>query len=71
LVSGLEDNTIARVYDYKDGSLIIDVVDIKTNRLLWEGKGNAEIMQQPKDPDEAIGKAVEKIMNEFPQRSTN
>ena len=65
------DNTIARVYDYKDGSLIIDVVDIKTNRLLWEGKGNAEIMQQPKDPDEAIGNAVAKIMNTFPQKNTN
>ena len=65
------DNAVARIYDYKDGSLIIDVVDIKTNRLLWEGKGNAEMIQQPKNPDEAIGKAVAKIMNAFPPRSTN
>ena len=56
---------------YKDGSLMIHVVDVKTNRLLWEGIGNAEMLQQPKNPDEAISKAVAKIMEAFPQRSAN
>jgi hypothetical protein len=52
---------------YKEGSLIIEVVDTKTNRLVWEGTGNAEFEKKPKNPDEAIGKAVDKIMAGFPQ----
>jgi hypothetical protein len=59
-------NIAFQAYDYKDGSLIIDVVDIKANRLVWEGKGNAEIIKQPKNPDEVISDAVAKIMDAFP-----
>jgi len=63
-------NTTVQSYDYKDGSLLIHVTDAKTNRLVWEGKGNAEITKQPKNPDEAINNAVEKIMTEFPPALT-
>jgi hypothetical protein len=57
--------------DYKDGSIVIHVVDVKTKMLLWEGIGNAEMTEQPKNLDEAINAAVAKIMHEFPQRGTN
>jgi hypothetical protein len=53
-------------YDYKDGSLIIDVVDAKTQKLVWQGTGNAEIDKTPKNPDEFIASAVKKIMAGFP-----
>jgi hypothetical protein len=59
-------NTTFHAYDYKDGSLMIDVVDAKKDRLVWQGTGSAEITKQPKNPDEAIGSAVTKIMNGFP-----
>lgn len=62
-------NATIRASDYKDGSIMVHVVDVKTNKLLWEGIGNAEMTKQPKNPDEAINNAVAKIMNEFPQRS--
>jgi hypothetical protein len=64
-------NTIIITSDYKDGSIMVHVVDVNTNKLLWEGIGNAEMTKQPKNLDEAINNAVAKIMNEFPQRSTN
>jgi len=57
--------------DYKDGSIVVHVVDVKTNMLLWEGIGKEEMTKQPKNLDEAIDIAVAKIMNEFPRRSTN
>ena len=57
--------------DYKDGSIVVRVVDINTNMLLWEGIGKAEMTEQPKNLDEAINIAVAKIMNEFPQRGIN
>jgi len=64
-------NTTIQAYEYKDGSLVIHVVDVKANRLVWEGKGTAEITKQPKNPDEAINSAVAKIMTEFPAGTTN
>jgi hypothetical protein len=56
-----------QAHDYKDGSLLIEVADTKTKRLIWEGTGSAEFEKQPKNPDEVIKKAVTKIMTSFPQ----
>lgn len=55
-------------HEYVDGSLIIDVVNNKTQKLLWQGVGNAEIDQMPKNPDQFISHAVTKIMNGFPPK---
>ena len=54
-------------YDYKEGSLMIDVVDVNTNKLVWEGTGNAEYDKAPKNPEEVINNVVNKIMAGFPQ----
>lgn len=54
------------VRHYKDGSLIIDVVDANSNKLIWQGIGNKEIDGPIKDPDTKIPKAVAMIMEGFP-----
>src|SRR5262245_21128074 len=54
------------VQNYKDGSLIIDVVDANSKKLLWQGTGNKEIDKPAKDPDTVIPKAVASIMESFP-----
>ena len=59
-------NTIFSGTDYKDGSLMIDIVDAKSNRLVWQGTGNAEITSQPKNHDEAISNTVTRILASFP-----
>jgi hypothetical protein len=56
---------------YKEGSLMIDVVDAKNNRLIWQGTGSAEMEKKPKNPDEAISKAVSKILADFPGGDAN
>jgi hypothetical protein len=53
--------------NYKEGTLLIEVVDAQTNRLVWQGTGNAEFEKQPKNPDLAISNAVNKILSSFPQ----
>ena len=59
--------TTYNVNDYIDGSLIIDVVDERTNKLVWEGVGNKEIdSPKSKDPDEVIPAVVGKILANFP-----
>lgn len=52
---------------YKEGSLLIDVIDRRTNKLVWEGVGSAEFEKQPKDPEKVIKNAVNKILESFPQ----
>jgi uncharacterized protein DUF4136 len=52
--------------NYKDGSLIVDVVDGATRRLVWTGAGNKEIDKPIKDPETKIPKAVNMIMASFP-----
>jgi len=54
------------VRHYKDGSLIIDVVDASAKKLLWQGMGNKEMDTPAKDPETEIPKAVASIMADFP-----
>jgi hypothetical protein len=46
---------------------MIDVIDAKKDRLVWQATGSSELTKQPRNPDEAIGNAVTKIMKEFPE----
>ena len=56
-----------RAEEYKQGSLVIDVVDTKTNKLVWQGTGSAEFEKKPKNPDEVINTTVNKILVSLPQ----
>ena len=58
--------TTYNVSDYLDGSIIIDVIDARTNKLIWEGVGNKEIDKPAKDLDAAIRSAISTIMKDFP-----
>jgi hypothetical protein len=53
-------------YDYVDGSLIIDIVSTKTDKLVWQGIGNAEIDSKPDNPEQFINDAIKKILAGFP-----
>lgn len=59
-------NTTVNTYDYVDGSLIIDIVSSKTQKLVWQGIGNAEIDSKPSDPEEFVASSIKKILAGFP-----
>lgn len=59
-------NTTVNTYDYVDGSLIIDIVSSKTQKLVWQGIGNAEIDSKPSDPEEFVNSSIKKILAGFP-----
>jgi hypothetical protein len=53
---------------YHEGSLIIDIVDAKTNELVWRGVAQSEVYPQS-DPDyrnRQIDSAIQKILSKFP-----
>ncbi len=54
------------VTHYKEGSLIIDMVDAPTKKLVWQGVGNSRIDESTKDADSRIAGAVKKILEDFP-----
>lgn len=54
------------VQHYKDGSLIIEIIDAKTKKLIWEGIGNKEIDQPITDLEKEINDAVAAILAKFP-----
>ena len=58
--------TTLSTYQYKDGSLVIDVVDAKTKKMIWEGSASAQFEKKPENPDAAISSTVAKIMERFP-----
>ncbi len=58
--------TTVSVQDDKQGSLIIDIVDTKANKLVWTGTGNQEIDKPLSDPANQIPVIVNKIMASFP-----
>lgn len=53
-------------YDFKEGTLMIDVVDTKTQKMVWQGVGKTEIDTKPVNADELINYAVGAIMVSFP-----
>lgn len=55
------------VYQYREGTLIIDLMDAKNNNLIWRGWGISVLNTNDIDLTEAdINDAVYKILKEFP-----
>lgn len=54
-------------YQYRQGTLIIDVMNIKTNTLIWRGWATDVVSNSyRKNPEAAIQNAVKKIFKVFP-----
>ncbi len=56
------------VTTYTEGTLVIDIIDAKTNELVWRGAGVSTLGDETFDV-KAINKAVEKILEEFPPQT--
>ena len=59
------------VYQFTEGSLVIDLVDAETQNLVWRGTGTKVIDQTQKSPEELqarLNKIVSKIMDSFPPK---
>ncbi|HEY8038048.1 MAG TPA: DUF4136 domain-containing protein [Methylobacter sp.] len=58
--------TYTDISQYTEGTLILDFVDAKTQKLVFRGTGTGTV-SDPKTNAERIREAVEKIVNDFPK----
>jgi hypothetical protein len=58
-------------YPYKQGTLIIDLMDNRSKTLVWRGWATSAIeLEIKKSPEQAIQKGVEKIFKLFPYNNS-
>jgi hypothetical protein len=54
-------------YDYREGTLSIDLVDAKRKQLVWQGVAEGEVKEESwKSPGPALDKVVTTIFSNFP-----
>jgi len=57
--------------NYRQGTLVIDVVDAARKALVWQGVAEGRITQQVRDnPASAVDAAVAQILASFPMHAT-
>lgn len=62
---GAADTTID-VEEYKEGTLVVDLVDSKNESLVWQGLVSGTIKENPKDREKNINNAVARLFEKYP-----
>jgi len=61
---GVQHDTIK----YEVGTLLVDLVDAKSNELVWRGLATKTLNKRPKNVKPLIDKAVKKMFRRFPPK---
>ncbi|MEO9870627.1 DUF4136 domain-containing protein [Ekhidna sp.] len=61
--------TTVHVRDYDEGTLIVDLVDTKTKRLVWHGVATGTPEKFKKKTEERINEVIERMFDEYPYRA--
>jgi len=49
-----------------EGTLYIDIIDAKTNELIWQGMGTASLVRNMEKKEARIKEIVSKILEKYP-----
>jgi len=52
--------------DYLEGTLVLDVYDTKTKKMIWQSVGQKTIDENPKNAERNVAYVAEKMMKPFP-----
>ncbi len=58
----------ASTYEYKEGTLVIDALDPKTQKIVWRGTASKELQDKetPQERTQAVNKVISDLMKKFP-----
>lgn len=59
-------STTVTQYNYKEGTLVIDVFSVASKKLIWQGIGSREVEENLDKRDRKLPKNVAQIMYRFP-----
>jgi hypothetical protein len=62
--------SVSQVHKYKEGTIVIEIVDFKTNQMIWQGAAAGALtgLDTPEDADEVVPRAVRDILAKFPPK---
>ncbi len=52
--------------DYEEGTLVVDVYDASTQKLIWQGTSQSTVQANASKREKTIPKKVKKLMNKYP-----
>jgi len=60
--------TVSEEHHYREGSIVLEIVDFKTNQLVWQAAAEGALtgLENPEDADEVVGRAVRQMLEHFP-----
>jgi Domain of unknown function (DUF4136) len=60
--------TFSQTYTYREGTIVIEVIDFKTNQLIWKAAAEGALtdINSPEDADEVVTQAVRQMLEKFP-----
>lgn len=60
----------SQVHHYQEGTIVIEIVDFKSNQMIWQGAAAGALtgLDNPEDADEVVPRAVRDILSKFPPR---
>ena len=56
------------IKEYELGTLVIDLVDVSTNKLVWRGLANGIITGKQDDMEKTINEAVKAVLSKYPPK---
>ena len=65
---GWRGDRVVTVDPYVEGTVIVDVVNPKTNELLWRGRGVSDVSDDPETYAQNLNRTVKEIVARFPGR---
>ena len=62
--------TTSTVRNHKEGTIVIEIVDFRTNQMIWQGAADGALtgLNSPEDADEVVPRAVRDILAKFPPK---
>jgi len=60
--------TMVQEHRYKEGTIVLEIVDFKTNQMVWRAAAEGALtdLDNPEDADEVVGRAVRQMLDRFP-----
>lgn len=60
--------TVARDEEYREGTIVVEIVDFKTNQMVWHAAAEGALTElgTPENADETVQRAVRQMLDRFP-----